>query len=276
MTASISTWIRKQPLLAFYLLAFAITWLGWLPQAAYSHGLFPFDSPIFYVLGGVGPLLAVMIVLRVLRGTSDYGDLFRPLWQWRTGMIWYFVALFGYPIMWLASLALSGDLVVELPKLGPPLAMLPGFLVSFLAAIPEEIAWRGFALPRLQSRYNALVSSLIVGVLWALWHLPLLLMKSNVMSTYPMIPYFLKVVAVSVVYTWIFNNTRGSLLIITLFHAASNTVGPFVGIEQTLVFSLVAAVIVMVFGAADLSRRGECSVQVDSPVVVSQVNQKII
>lgn len=255
MKAKFTDWVTRHPLYAFYILAFALTWAGWIPQTAYSHGLFPFDSPVFYLLGGVGPLLAAFFVLRILHGGEVYAELFRPLSFWKVGPFWYIVALLGYPAIWLIALAMRGELSAGIEQLSPPANLLPVFLISFLAAISEEVAWRGFSLPRLQSRYNALLASLIVGVLWAVWHLPLLLNKGSVMSTYPLMPYLLQVIAISVVYTWIFNSTGGSLLIVTLFHAASNTVGPFPGLEQTLVTILVAAGIVMVFGAAYLSRR---------------------
>jgi uncharacterized protein len=165
ITARISTRIERQPVLAFYVLAFAITWLGWIPQAAHSHGLFPFDNPLFYVLCGVGPMLAAFIVLRLLRGKEAYQELFGPLLRWRVGGGRYIVALFGYPTIWLISIAIGGQLGLELETVGPILALLPLFLISLVAALPEEVAWRGFASPRLQARRSALTSSLIVGVL---------------------------------------------------------------------------------------------------------------
>ncbi|HEX5807535.1 MAG TPA: CPBP family intramembrane glutamic endopeptidase [Anaerolineales bacterium] len=267
MAANIVSWTRKQPLIVFYILAFSIAWLGWMPQAAYSHGLFPFDSPIFYILGGVGPLLAVFITLKILHGEVDYGSVFRPLWQWQFGVVWYFVALFGYPAMWLLTLMLNGDVSTGLAKLGTPLSILSTFLLAFLAAIPEQIAWRGFALPRLQARYTALISSLIVGVLWALWHLPLLLNNDNVMSTYPFFLWSIDVVARSIIHTWIFNSTRGSLLFVTSFHAASNTAGSFVGLENVVVSLVVVAVLIIVFGATHLARGYNRPVQKDAHMV---------
>jgi len=247
-------WMRNHPLAAFYLLAFGVTWAGWLPQAAYSRGLFPFDSPIFYILGGVGPLLAVFLVEWALSGKLDAGKIFEPYLRWRVGLLWYLVALFGYAGLWIVALIWRGELAPELARLGPLSAMLPVFLISFLAAIPEQVAWRGFALLRLQARYSALVSSLIVGALWAVWHLPLLLNANSVMSTYPLGAYLIYVIAVSVIYAWIFNNTRHSLLIVTLFHAACNTVGPFAGMEQALIVSLAAVFLVVVYGPSHLSR----------------------
>lgn len=255
MNAGVSTWIQKRPVFAFYVLAFAITWLGWVPQAAYSRGVFPFDSPLFYVLGGVGPMLAAFIVLRFMRGEGAYKELFGPLLRWRVGVVWYIVALLGYPAIWLASIALSGQMETELETVGPLLALLPVFSISVLAAIPEEVAWRGFALPRLQARYSALVSALIVGALWGLWHLPLLFNAGNTMSTYPLLPFLLAVVARSVVYVWLYNNTGGSVLIVTIFHAASNTVGTFVPLEA-LVTGVLAVAIVVLFGPSNLSARG--------------------
>lgn len=109
MTTRVLGWVRNQPVLAFYLLAFAITWLGWMPQAAYSHGLFPFDSLLFYILGGVGPLVAALIVLHILRSRDVVDELFGPLLRWRVGVIWYAVALFGYPAIWLLALGMSGE-----------------------------------------------------------------------------------------------------------------------------------------------------------------------
>jgi membrane protease YdiL (CAAX protease family) len=107
----------------------------------------------------------------------------------------------------------------------------------------------------LQARLTALTASLIVGGLWALWHLPLLFNTNSIMSSYPLLPYLLQVIALAVIYTVLFNSTAGSVLIVTLFHAASNTVGPFVGIEQTIVVSLVAVALVLLLGPANLARR---------------------
>jgi membrane protease YdiL (CAAX protease family) len=181
MTTYIATWVRRQPILTFYLLAFAITWASWLPQAAHTHGLFPFDSPLFYLLGGVGPLLAAFIVLRLLRGAAGDAELFAPLLRGRVGFGWYLVALVGPAMLGLAASGLSGSLGAAREQPGAALALLPVFLRSLLAAVPEEVAWRGFVLPRLQARHSALVASLIIGSLAALWHLPLLLNANNLM-----------------------------------------------------------------------------------------------
>lgn len=253
MKDNVVRWVRIQPVKAFYILAFIITWLGWMPQAAHSHGLFPFNSPIFYVFGGVGPLAAALIVARVLYGKKDSEEVFGPLLRWRVGIIWYIVAMCGSVVIMLASAGFSGELQLGIGRLTPSTGLLMTFLTYLVAAIPEEVAWRGFVLPRLQARYSALVSSLIIGVLWALWHIPLLLIKDSVMSTYPLLPYFVGTIAASVVYTWLFNSCEGSALIVTIFHAISNTIGPNFGFEQMAIEVVLAVVILMAYGTKHIS-----------------------
>lgn len=92
--ARIPRWIRGRPVFAFYVLAFALTWLGWVPQALHSRGLFPLDVPLLYLFGA-GPMVAAFVVLRVLRGGEGCRELFGPLLRWRVGAGWYAVAVFA-------------------------------------------------------------------------------------------------------------------------------------------------------------------------------------
>jgi len=254
-----ASWIKRHPLAVFYIFAYAITWLAWLPQAAYSRGLFPFDSPIFYFVGGIGPMLAAYIVLKAQQGERAIGTLFAPLLRWKTSVIWYVIAVSGFAVIGIVAAALGGDLRNQLRTLDLTAGLIMTFIWYLIAAIPEEVAWRGFALPRLQTRYSALVSSLIIGLLWALWHLPLLLNTDNVMSTYPKDLFLIEILAASVIYTWLFNSTRGSVLIVTIYHCFVNTVGAVLEIgrlEQTVVMVIAALLIILVFGASNLSRLG--------------------
>jgi hypothetical protein len=132
-----------------------------------------------------------------------------------------------------------------------------------IAAIPARRGPRGgrlagFALPALQARHSALTASVIVGVLWMLWHLPLLLGGDPAMATYPLVPYTIWIIAESVIYTWLYNNTRGSLLIAVLLHGISNVVGPFSAAPwaTTGITVALALLVVLVFGPRHLSRTG--------------------
>lgn len=264
---SMANWIRKQPVVAMYILTLFITWLGWVPQALYSRGLFPFNSIIFYILGGTGPLLAVFIVRSTLRGGDPAREIFHPFLRWRVSLVWYLVALFLYPALWILISLWRGDLAFELTSLGSAAGVAQVFIISLIAAIPEEVAWRGFALPRLQARTSALAAGLITGVMAAVWHLPLLFIEGTVMASYPLLPYLLFVVLLSLLYAWVYNNTGGSLLLLVLFHAATNSVGHFAGWEQTLVFALAAGAVVAIFGPNHLSRQNPRPVEYDvSPV----------
>ena len=133
--------------------------------------------------------------------------------------------------------------------------------VMFIGQIPsspllEEAGWRGFALPVLQGRLSAITSSLILGLAWGAWHLPLIVSYSD-----PVLGYFLLIVANTILITWVFNNTGGSLLLAMLFHASLNVSFNVLGIYQDdpvrlILTWAVVLVVVLGYGARDLSPAG--------------------
>jgi len=143
------------------------------------------------------------------------------------------------------------------------LFVLPFFLIDFITN-GEEIGWRGYALPRLQSKYNALASTLVLGVIWGFWHLLKFLPHWNAVS---FAWFMLHAMAFAVTLTWLYNGTKSSLLMVTIMHASSNTVGIFVPMANTfsnenmgayigwVLFEVLAALIVIVTnGPEHLSR----------------------
>lgn len=270
MTSPFSPWMRRHPVVSFYVLAFVISWLGWVPQVAYSRGLLPIQSPLFTLLGGGGPAFAAIIVTLVLAGKRGVRELFTPLLRWRVSVVWYCVALFWQPVILLAAIGLDrllGKPAPDFGLVGPWFVAVPMFLTYLLSNLWEEVGWRGFALPRLQARSSALLSSLIIGVLWGLWHLPLFLERNSPMSTFPFYAWFVGTVASAVLYTWLYNSAKNSLLIVTLFHAAGNTATAAVflafrraiSVQDFLLVTgltcLAAIVIVALFRPARLSRQ---------------------
>ena len=150
--------------------------------------------------------------------------------RWRVGLQWYAVAL----LLPVAIVLVALYLVALFGGPSPTAAAFAGwytlpliFLSTTLINGPftEEPGWRGFLLPRLQSSYSPLVASLIVGVIWASWHLPLLL--SDPTGQRPALQFFVVVVAQSVVFTWVYNGTRGSVLLVILMHGAFNSFASF-------------------------------------------------
>jgi uncharacterized protein len=262
--------IKRNPVLWFFLLAFGISWLGMLPLTLYGRGIFTFTSPVFNVIGGLGPTIAAVIVVAALRGGDDIKGLFHPLTWGRVGIQWYLVAFLGMVVLagvGLVFLSLFNDVSPDWGQFGPWFMVIPLFLINLFSNVWEEIGWRGFALPRLQTRHNALTASLILGALWAIWHFPLLLDPSNPMSEFPLFSVLINMIAMSVIYAWLYNNTRGSLLLVTLFHASSNTVafaldatipdGAFALHYQYLTIVIVGAAIAIVLatGVGALSRQ---------------------
>jgi membrane protease YdiL (CAAX protease family) len=257
--------MRKHPVFWFYVLAFAISWLGWAPMVAGSRGVSWAQHPAFQtflILPAVGPALAAIIVQRVLVGKTGANEWFRSLWRWRVGIGWWGIAIT------LPALSLLADKVVT-QILGLPVAwesagenkaalIIFAFVIALLSNPWEEVGWRGFALPRLQKRHTAVTSTLIVGILWALWHLPLFFWTDNPMSNYPFVIWSIGVVAEAFVYTWLYNSTRGSVLVVALYHVLCNTYGPLIGggsvIASAIINVIVAGVLIGVFGMTNLSR----------------------
>ena len=170
----------------------------------------------------------------ITEGRAGIRALLRRFLVWRVGVRWYAVALFGPAALTLLAIGIyvllggtAPDFTHPLVRefLGRPSRWWYAAAVWLLFGIltnGEEIGWRGYALPRLQARYGALAASLIIGVVWAVWHLPKFWTAGSA-QTYPFWMFVLAMLPEAILYTWVFNNTRGSLLLVTVLHAAVNT-----------------------------------------------------
>lgn len=178
------------------------------------------------------------------------------------GLVWYSVAVLGPIVLFLAAQLITPLLGFSVTSTVPPVELSPsvmfGALVNLFANTCEEIGWRGFALPHWQKQHNALLATLMVGMLWGLWHLPLVFLVGNPMSEYPWL-WFSSIVTNAFIYTWIYNSTKGSLLLVALFHGVGNIVGAFItGVSPAayaLVNGVVAMILIAVFGRVNLSHR---------------------
>ena len=235
----ISAFIRTHPLIAYFVLAYAGMWIVISPLVMDSIGLFKLPdvaSLIFFFLSSLsGPTVAAYIVTGVLEGKPGMGRLFRRTFQIRAGLQWYAAALFSFLGVWLIaySLLFKGAPLINLTHNWSLLlsSFLPNVVFGLLIpAIGEEPGWRGFALPRLQSQYGPILGTIILGALHGVWHLPAmftpLLGPFTVMG---FIAFVLTATAGTFIYTWIFNNTRGSVWIAMVIHASSNAASGLVG-----------------------------------------------
>lgn len=256
--------MKKHPVTWFYMLAFAISWIGLIPGVLGSQGIAPFESPFVQFLGilfSIGPALAAVIMSQVMQGKTGVQNLLKGLLKWRVNLVWYLVTVLGPVVIFVA-----GQVLTKLMGLtGAPAAIPSNPLLFFVAVLTvilsntsEEIGWRGFALPHLQKRHNALSATLIVGLLWSLWHLPLVFLAGNPMAQSPLI-WFTSIVASAFIYTWLYNSTQGSILLVALLHVSENLFGALISgvspIAYALVNCVVAIILILVFGKANLSHR---------------------
>jgi uncharacterized protein len=210
------------PLVAFFALAYALSWLILVPAGL---GLLPDSAGILAWLAPFGPAVAAFVVTALTGGRPAVGQLLRRMVQWRVGVHWYLLILFGVPLVeLLGAFAVLGSVPLDdLAKNWPLIftSYLPQVLVAVVViGLAEETGWRGFALPRLQERRGPLVGTAVLAVVWALWHLPNLLFGGWTGASYAL--WLVGTLAVAFVYTWLFNNTGGSILLVALLHAAIN------------------------------------------------------
>lgn len=230
---------NRFPLLTFFLLAFVGTWLVISPLVFDSLGWIDipdaFGIILFILSTFTGPFFAAFYVTGKLEGKDGRKNLWRRMFQMRAGLVWYAAALFIFLLIWLAaySLLYSGTPMAAL--VAKPSLIVTAFLpnVAMGLLIPsfgEEPGWRGFALPRLQKYFGPVIGTLILGTLHGIWHLPALFTPLlGPFSWDGFLTFVLTAVAGTFIYTWVFNNTRGSVWIAMLMHASSNAASNLVG-----------------------------------------------
>ena len=238
--SGLSVWIRQHPIAAYFMVAFAITWSLHMPMVLGKQGLgiFPYEVPmtvfiILFILGAMaGPTLGAFLVTYVLDGKEGRKKLFRRYGQWRVRWPWYVLAIFGFPMIYI----IAGSIVLGSVPLADLAANWTTFFSPYLVAVlifpafitwGEEPGWRGFALTRMQERYHPLLSSVIVGFIHSLWHLPVFFLISGPVAFGPFdLVEFVRntatSIAIAIIWTWVFNNANGSILIAVLIHASLN------------------------------------------------------
>lgn len=181
-------------------------------------------GPILIYASWTPNLAAFIVIGLILREKEGIRRLISGWKKWRVGFQWYLFALSPLFIAFLAAGIYrfgGGNTSEPIQPLGQTL-LISLVLSTITGAMGEELGWRGFLLPRLQAKYNALTSSLIVGVIWAIWHLPLWTIEGQVWEATPYWTFALGAISSSVLFTFVLNNTNGSLLMASLIHLAMN------------------------------------------------------
>jgi len=211
----------------FLVITFTFTWLILGLAALAANHLINVTLPVTLLItvATLGPAVGAFAAAAYASGRPGSRALLAQVGRWRVGWRWYVIALMGPVFIMLAGYLVWRLLGGPLPPAPPSAAWVTIPLLVVVLLIPalfEEVGWRGFVLPRLQSRYGWLTSSLIVGVVWAIWHAPIWFIPEAGFSNLPFPVFLCFTMALSLIMTWIYNGTGGSVLLTALTHAAVN------------------------------------------------------
>jgi membrane protease YdiL (CAAX protease family) len=266
MISKIQNFIRRKPLTVFFLMAIGLSWSIGIPLAitAASGADRPRMPFSLHYLVAYGPMTAAILLTWLADGRAGLQELGARIVKWRVGPVWLLMA--ASPLVVFSALAVGERLlqgqwvdfdllgqVHFLPNLGWAALIL--WVVTF--GFGEEIGWRGYALPRLQKDHSALGATLILCVFLALWHVPAFF---YLYDRSILIGWLIGMVAGAVVFTWFYNSSQGSILMVALWHGAFNFItgsqagdGTIAAVMSAVVM-VWAVVLVFVFGPADLAR----------------------
>lgn len=216
-------------LLLFFFFSYFISWIIWLPLYLPKFGInvlpiFPFH----HAFGAIGPVSGAFIVSKIDQGASGVKNLLSRVFMWKVNSIWYIIALISPFILLALSILTKYFISSELKLTGigiskefPNFGFVSFFLYNIISfGFGEEIGWRGFALPKLQKHLNAFTSTVILTLGWAIWHIPLFFYRPGYveMGFFSIIGWVISLFTGAILLTWLFNSTRGSILIVAIFH----------------------------------------------------------
>jgi len=251
----------------YFAVAYGWTWTFWILAARLGISLNTTSGVGLLMLGLCGPAIAgigLTYLTQDKMGRRDYWQ--RVIDPRRISIRWYLVIFLVFPaISVLAALldAISGGSGATWGGAVEQLTIIPTLITLFFPAFMEELGWRGYVLDRLQSRWSALVSGLILGILWAFWHTPLFFFKDSIQykmgfGSLGFWTFMVGTVCVAIYLTWIFNNTYRSTLSAILWHALANgwaalfTLTGQASNYSTVLWLVAAIVIAKIWGAKTL------------------------
>ena len=224
--------LRRHSVVGYFVIAYAFAWAIWIPMALTGTIVRQGSAWPNHIPGLFGPMVAGFAMSALVAGRAGVADLVGRIFRWRVKVRWYLAALspaafFGVAAVVMAAMGQGwpdlGELgrFSSLPVLWPPLMWIA---LLVLNSFPEEIGWRGFAVPQLLKTRSLLTTALLVGVLWALWHVPSMFVIQNYrelgLSVLP--AFFPGIVAGSIFLAWLYRSSGGSVLVVAVWHATYN------------------------------------------------------
>jgi membrane protease YdiL (CAAX protease family) len=276
MASRFSLWVEQHQLAAYFLLTFVITWGLVTPLVLSAQGLISIQlSPHWHFLGALGPISAALLVTGLAGGRPGIGEFLGRMLRWRVGAGWFFIAAFSPFVLFGLSVIICSAQSGSWPDFSRLLSReyanfgwIAGWVIPGLAyGIGEEPGWRGFALPRLQGGRSALPATIILWVLWALWHIPFFFYRFE-FGLVQAAGFLAAMFAGAIWLTCLYNSTGGSILMVVLWHFTWNIVNiisPVISGEINALMSamvmVAAAIVIIGWGPARLSPGGKHTIQ---------------
>lgn len=237
-------------LVPFFAITFGLAWgilalLIFFPdQTGAIFGPMGYTNPMF-ILAVYSPAIAGISMVWRHYGTKGLVSYFRRFTLWRMPIAWWVFLIVGIPAAFYLGAVIKGMITDPFP-FSPWYSVLPALATGLVIGPIEELGWRGVALPLMQRRLAPLWSSLILGGIWGIWHLPAFFLSGSPQSAWSFGPYFIGVLAITIILTPMFNAARGSLLIAALYHFQMNgPIWPDAQPWDILIFAVIAVVIVL-------------------------------
>jgi membrane protease YdiL (CAAX protease family) len=215
-------------ILLFLLVTFTWTWLFWLPSVLSPTGNSNQIIFILFIIGGYGPFVGAFLLTFINERKSGVKTLWKRFWNGKIELKWLLTTFLLIPSLYILSsmiaIVFQGD-PPTLDWLSQPWLIIGYIITAFFAGgFPEEFGWRGYALDRFHVEWNLISSSLIIGIIWGFWHLPIWFMPddSHSLGIFNFLLFLLDVVFVSILFTWLYNKTNGSILIAVILHTMLN------------------------------------------------------
>ncbi len=226
----------------FFLLTYAFSWLIWIPSVLDGIGLdLPFNvagySTVVVVIGAFAPLLAAITLVAMDEGWKGIKSFFGKAFDFHIKPVYMILALVLPLVIHLISHYLARAVGLEVANtlfpaelsVSPIILAIPYFfLMLLIGGGQEEFGWRGYAQEPLQEKIGVIPASLLIGVIWGIWHLPLWFMAGDMHSAYSFLAFVMMTTSISLIYAWLYNSSGKKLIVVLFFHAMNNTAAPLI------------------------------------------------
>lgn len=271
---------ENRNLILFFLITFSWSWLFWLLPFLSPTGILTNNVALNILLavlsniGVFGPFVGAFSLTYLNEKMEGVKKLWKKFWNIKIEVKWLLIIILLFPILNIVPFFIAVISGVYKPSdiyFSQPwffiISLLLSFAIIFFIGGPfgEEFGWRGYVLPRFQAKWNAFVSSIVLGVIWSFWHLPMFFIPGTSQYGQSFLLYVLWVILISILFTWIFNNTEGNILGVLIFHALVNTMGSFFSVPN-LIFTVICnggfllittVLVVVIFGPKKLVREAK-------------------